>query len=157
MFVQATINAMIRLSILSLVVINLNPNLNQSHAGEIDKPVIPKGKTDSCVADSKFMRLNHMDLLTHDRDKTVREGDRSIKYSLKECIACHAVEGEDGINVTASSPQHFCRVCHDYAAVSIDCFQCHASRPEQKKTAKLNDLKELHQALKLVSTKEKVE
>jgi hypothetical protein len=32
--------------------------------------------------------------------------------------------------VTVSSPQHFCRSCHDYAAVKVDCFECHASRPE---------------------------
>jgi hypothetical protein len=76
------------------------------------------------------MRRNHMDMLKHQRDETMIEGLRGEQYSLKECIACHVVFGPDSIPVTVSSPQHFCRSCHDYAAVSIDCFQCHASRPD---------------------------
>jgi len=93
-------------------------------------PVIPMGQGDSCVEDTDFMRRNHMDLLEHQRDETMKEGIRGKPYSLKECLSCHAVNGPDAIPVTVSSPQHFCRSCHDYAAVSIDCFQCHASRPE---------------------------
>jgi len=93
-------------------------------------PVIPMGQGDSCVEDTDFMRRNHMDLLKHQRDETMKEGIRGKPYSLKECLSCHAVDGPDAIPVTVSSPQHFCRSCHDYAAVSIDCFQCHASRPE---------------------------
>jgi predicted CXXCH cytochrome family protein len=93
-------------------------------------PVVPMGQGDSCVEDTDFMRRNHMDLLKHQRDETMKEGIRGKPYSLKECLSCHAVNGPDAIPVTVSSPQHFCRSCHDYAAVSIDCFQCHASRPE---------------------------
>jgi len=92
-------------------------------------PVIPMGQGDSCVEDTDFMRRNHMDLLKHQRDETMLKGVRSRQYSLKQCIDCHAVNGPDASPVTVSSPQHFCRSCHDYAAVSIDCFQCHASRP----------------------------
>ncbi len=93
-------------------------------------PVIPMGQGDSCVEDPDYMRRNHMNLLEHQRDETMLKGIRGNPYSLKECISCHAVNGPDAIPVTVSSPQHFCRSCHDYAAVSIDCFQCHASRPE---------------------------
>ena len=93
-------------------------------------PVIPMGQGDSCVEDIDFMRRNHMSLLEHQRDETMKEGIRGKPYSLKECISCHVVNGPDANPVTVSSPQHFCRSCHDYAAVSIDCFQCHASRPE---------------------------
>jgi len=93
-------------------------------------PVIPMGQGDSCVEDTDCMRRNHVDLLQHQRDETMKEGIRDKPYSLKECISCHAVNGPDAMPVTVSSPQHFCRSCHDYAAVSIDCFQCHASRPE---------------------------
>jgi len=93
-------------------------------------PVIPMGQGDNCVEDTDFMRRNHMDLLEHQRDETMKEGIRGKPYSLKECLSCHAVNGPDAMPVTVSSPQHFCRSCHDYAAVSIDCFQCHASRPE---------------------------
>jgi hypothetical protein len=93
-------------------------------------PIIPMGKGDSCVEDTDFMRRNHMDLLKHQRDETTLKGIRDEQYSLKECVTCHAVNGPDALPVSSSSPQHFCRSCHDFAAVSIDCFQCHASRPE---------------------------
>jgi hypothetical protein len=93
-------------------------------------PVIARGQGDSCVADTQFMRRNHMTMLRHQRDETMREGIRGKQYSLKECVACHAVMGPDAMPVTVASPEHFCRSCHDYAAVNIDCFGCHASRPE---------------------------
>lgn len=101
-----------------------------SASSGVPMPVIPMGLGDSCVKDTDFMRRNHMDMLKHQRDETMLKGIRVEQYSLKECISCHAVNGPDSIPVTVASPQHFCRSCHDYAAVSIDCFQCHASRPE---------------------------
>ena len=101
-----------------------------ANSGRVPMPVIPMGKGDHCVEDTDFMRRNHMNLLMHERDETVHEGIREKRHSLKECISCHAVQGPDQTPVTVSSPQHFCRSCHDYAAVKIDCFQCHASRPE---------------------------
>ena len=104
---------------------------------DLPKPEITKGRGETCVADKDFMRLNHMDMLRHDRIKTVHNGDRTVKYSLKKCISCHAIEGPKGKPLTVESPKHFCRSCHDYAAVTIDCFQCHASRPDLKKTKKL--------------------
>jgi len=97
-------------------------------------PDISKGRGDSCVEDTEFMLRNHMDLLKHQRDETMREGIRTKQYSLKECIDCHAVPDADGTAVTIASPKHFCRSCHDYAAVQIDCFQCHASRPDSETT-----------------------
>jgi len=57
-------------------------------------------------------------------------GIRSKQHSLKECVSCHAVEGPDAMAVSFESEKHFCRSCHDYAAVAIDCFECHASRPD---------------------------
>jgi len=98
-------------------------------------PQPAKGKGDKCVAPTDWMRRYHMTALTHKRDETVHEGIRTKKFSLKACIDCHAVNGDDGKPVTVSDPRHFCRTCHDYAAVSVDCFQCHASRPEPGKTA----------------------
>jgi hypothetical protein len=93
-------------------------------------PVISRGQGENCVADTDFMRRNHMTMLRHQRDETMREGIRGNQYSLRDCVTCHAVLGPDAMPVTVASPQHFCRSCHDYAAVNIDCFQCHASRPE---------------------------
>ena len=108
---------------------------DESVTGGIPLPVIPMGQGESCVEDTDFMRRNHMDLLKHQRDETMLKGLRDEQHSLKECISCHAVKGPDAVPVTFSSSQHFCRSCHDFAAVSIDCFQCHASRPETEQTA----------------------
>jgi hypothetical protein len=92
-------------------------------------PDIPKGKGDHCVEDTEFMRANHMKLLYHQRDETMHRGIRTKKHSLKECINCHVVKDANNQPVSVASPKHFCRVCHDYAAVKIDCFECHASKP----------------------------
>ena len=102
---------------------------NESGDKGVPLPVIPRGQGDNCVDDTQFMRRNHMTMLRHQRDETMREGIRGNQYSLKECVACHAVMGPDAMPVTVASPEHFCRSCHDYAAVNIDCFGCHASRP----------------------------
>jgi predicted CXXCH cytochrome family protein len=98
-------------------------------------PEIPRAMGENCVEDTDFMRRNHMDMLKHQRDETMLKGVRTEQYSLKECLNCHVVKGVDSKPVTSASPQHFCRSCHDYAAVSIDCFQCHASRPESGTSA----------------------
>ena len=95
-------------------------------------PVIPRGQGENCVEAIQLMRRDHMTLLQHQRVQTTREGIRSKQHSLKGCINCHAVMGADAMPVSAASPQHFCRACHDYAAVSIDCFECHSSRPESE-------------------------
>ena len=92
------------------------------------KPVIEKAvKGDQCVEPTEYMRRNHMKLLTHQRDETVHEGVRTKKYSLKECINCHASQ-QTG-SVTAAK-DNFCVSCHSYAAVKIDCFDCHSSKPQ---------------------------
>jgi hypothetical protein len=100
-------------------------------------PVVPKANSGPCVRDDhEFMRRNHMDLLKHQRDETMHKGMRGKSAdSLKKCVSCHAVKNDAGNFVGIESPKHFCRVCHDYAAVRIDCFQCHASTPDEKKSA----------------------
>jgi predicted CXXCH cytochrome family protein len=98
-------------------------------------PKPPRGRGEKCVADTAWMRRNHMTALIHHRQDAVHEGIRTKRFSLTGCVDCHAVKGADGKPVTFASPKHFCRVCHDYAAVSIDCFECHASTPEPKAAA----------------------
>jgi predicted CXXCH cytochrome family protein len=93
-------------------------------------PKLPRGQGEQCVAETDWMRRNHMTVLMHQRDKTVHDGIRTKRFSLKGCVECHAVRGADNKPVTIASPKHFCRACHDYTAVRMDCFECHASRPE---------------------------
>jgi len=94
-------------------------------------PIIPKAVTGPEHAEgNSYWRINHMNLLLHDRDQTMRFGDREVKASLKECVTCHAVDGAEGTPVSVQSDKHFCRVCHDYAYVKVDCFSCHNSKPD---------------------------
>ena len=87
---------------------------------------------DKCDNDPQWMRRWHMKILSHKRDETMRQGIRTDKYSLKRCITCHAVKNDAGKYITVKDKRHFCRSCHDYAAVRMDCFSCHASRPGDK-------------------------
>jgi len=97
-----------------------------------EPPQPAKGRGDKCVMPTDWMRRNHMKGLIHHRREAVHEGIRTPTFDLNGCIDCHQVKGDDGKPVKISSPKHFCRTCHDYAGVRLDCFECHASRPEQK-------------------------
>ena len=101
---------------------------SQSKSGGAPKPVIQKAvKGEQCVEPTPYMRRNHMDVLDGHRDKTVLEGIRTKKYSLKECINCHASETTGSV---AASKDDFCVSCHSYASVKIDCFECHSTKPQ---------------------------
>jgi hypothetical protein len=101
----------------------------EKQAGRVAVPVIKIEKGEACVAPTGEMRRDHMKMLLHQRDRTLRQGIRETRFSLKNCVDCHAsretgsVLGKDG----------FCSSCHQYAAVSMDCFECHT--PLQQKRA----------------------
>jgi hypothetical protein len=88
--------------------------------------------TESCVAPTDDMRRNHMEYLKHERDETVREGVRGGKFSIAECVSCHAGKDESGKYVPVNAEHQFCDSCHNYAAVKPTCFQCHRKVPEEK-------------------------
>jgi hypothetical protein len=99
-------------------------------------PVVPEARdrvseTQGCVEPTDDMRRNHMEYILHQRDQTVHQGIRTRQYSLEECINCHVSDEPDGPRY--DSKEHFCNSCHSYAAVSIDCFQCHRDRPESSR------------------------
>lgn len=96
-------------------------------SGRTPLPVIERATPGTrCVADPATMRRSHMDLLKHQRDDTVHGGIRGAKFSLKACVACHASRETHSV---AAAKTDFCVSCHSYAAVKIDCFECHTSRP----------------------------
>jgi hypothetical protein len=95
---------------------NLGPRIEKARQGE------------RCVEDTATMRRNHMRFLEHQRDATVHGGIRGAKHSLKGCIECHAGAQSGSVARTAGD---FCASCHIYAAVKVDCFECHSSRPQQ--------------------------
>ncbi len=86
----------------------------------------PTNGTTECVEPEDEMKKNHMNYLLHQRDETMHEGVRTKKYSLKECINCHVPKDS---TVRYGDDKHFCSSCHNFAAVSIDCFQCHMDKP----------------------------
>lgn len=113
-----------------LVLLFLMATLTAPALADSLAPVIPKAKGEQCVAETDFMRRNHMKVLLHQRDKSVFKGERSKRFSLQGCVECHAVPGPTAQPVTYKDPKHFCRSCHEFIAVKIDCFECHASRPD---------------------------
>ncbi|HKB60121.1 MAG TPA: hypothetical protein VKC56_08775 [Gallionellaceae bacterium] len=90
-------------------------------------PKLDIGKGGHCVRDPKFMRANHMYLILHQRDLVVRQGIRGSKYELTNCVDCHASKVNNSV---LGTNQNFCQGCHVYAAVKIDCFECHSSKPQ---------------------------
>jgi len=97
--------------------------------GAVPTPWIDPARGGKCPESPAFMRRNHMDLLKHQRNETLRVGDRRGAYSLKDCIACHASQNTNSV---AANNSNFCQSCHAYAAVRIDCFECHATQPQVK-------------------------
>jgi predicted CXXCH cytochrome family protein len=94
--------------------------------GRTPKPVVEAAKAGTlCVAPPDVMRRNHMDFLKHQRDDTVHGGIRGAKFSLKGCIDCHASQKTQSV---AKDESNFCVSCHSYAAVKIDCFECHTPK-----------------------------
>ena len=106
-------------------------------------PQVPEAVGSPHPEGNEFWRKNHMDLLRHDRDLTLRLGDRTVDASLKSCLVCHAVTGPDAAPVPAGDAGGFCAVCHAYAAVRIDCFTCHKATPDEDGLDVLNQARVL--------------
>jgi len=94
-------------------------------------PQFPKGRGDECVERLDVIRPDHPHFLSDQRDKTMHEGIRTKEHSLKSCIECHASKDAEGNWIPVNAPGQFCESCHRFAAVSIDCFECHATKPEK--------------------------
>ena len=104
----------------------------------------PEGEGVKCVHPEEEMRRNHMNYILHQRDETMHQGIRTEMYSLAVCIDCHVEPDEDGKIARHDEKEHFCNACHEYASVQIDCFECHADRPQKhiKRSNKKQDLRE---------------
>jgi hypothetical protein len=125
-------NAMIKSGLLTLLAVAVLWVPALAGAGDSLLPAVPEAQrrvseTQGCVEPTADMRRNHMKYILHQRDETMHEGIRTKQHSLEECINCHVSGAPDAPR--ASSEQHFCNSCHTYAAVNIDCFECHADRP----------------------------
>ena len=83
-----------------------------------------------CIESKEFMRTKHMQLLNDWRDWALRDGQRmyvnskgkEFEMSLqKTCMKCHTNKAE------------FCDKCHNDAAVSPYCWDCHIQPEGLKK------------------------
>jgi hypothetical protein len=81
----------------------------------------------TCVMSTEYMRANHMQVLDLWRHSVVRNAERTFvntegkAYTMSlsnTCLDCH------------SNKADFCDKCHDYAAVSPYCWDCHIDNPK---------------------------
>ena len=97
--------------------------------GRTARPVIEIANPGKCVAPVEEMRRNHMEMLKHQRDRTMRSGIRGEPASLNACIECHASKKTGSV---LGSGENFCQGCHSYVAVKLDCFECHQPKAKFK-------------------------
>ena len=107
--------------------------LSTSVLAETPFPTVhePSDESLKCIQPEDEMRRNHMNYILHERDETMHEGVRNEPGSLAACIDCHVEPNSKGEIAGIDSKEHFCNACHQYASVQIDCFQCHADRPQK--------------------------
>lgn len=94
---------------------------------------------DRCVEPTRAMRRYHMEYIRHQRDTTVYDGIRHTKYSLSGCVDCHASHDGRGTPVPVSHKGQFCNSCHETAAVTLNCFDCHATVPDGESWNQVSD------------------
>lgn len=106
---------------LGLVLLPLWWNLATGAEVRAPELVLPQGEP-GCVLPTVEMRASHMELLNTWRDLAVRQGDRVMttwdgrKYTRSltgTCLGCH------------TDKTSFCDRCHNYAAVTPYCWDCH--------------------------------
>jgi predicted CXXCH cytochrome family protein len=120
------------IAILAGMLLGLMSVLGSVQAGEAVEGSAKADKLDECVAPTQDMRRNHFEMIKHQRDLTVHQGIRKTDDSLAGCVDCHAQKDAAGAAVAVNSEGQFCAGCHEYAAVSIDCFSCHTAVPGGK-------------------------
>jgi len=95
---------------------------------DLNTPAIQQlaAKDKQCVLPTAQMRATHMQLLIDWRDQVVRTGSRvwvspsgkKFEASLSNtCLGCHTNKAE------------FCDQCHNYIAVTPNCWGCHLEKP----------------------------
>jgi hypothetical protein len=117
------------------------PAVLAGEGGRTPKPDIPKAQRSAvpgamqCVEPRQVMREQHFSFILHQRDATMHQGIRGAKHSLADCVGCHVQKDAQGKPLPVNAPGQFCSSCHSYAAVKIDCFECHRTTPMPDKPA----------------------
>lgn len=94
---------------------------------------------EQCVEPTELMRRRHMELIRHQRDATVYGGIRATEHSLARCVTCHASYDADQQPISIVAKGQFCQTCHAFAAVQLNCFQCHSNVPQAERQMVAND------------------
>ncbi|VAX19075.1 hypothetical protein MNBD_NITROSPINAE02-1308 [hydrothermal vent metagenome] len=105
-------NSGIIASVLFLIILAF-PLYYNVFAGAPPAPEIKVDKPGKCIAETSWMRSNHMKMLMHTRDNVVREGFRETNHGIQGCRSCHEKRSE------------FCDKCHEYIGVQPECWNCH--------------------------------
>jgi hypothetical protein len=115
-------------AVTALIAVSSAPTL-AGDGGRTAKPVIEIANPGKCVAPADEMRRNHMEMLKHQRDRTMRAGIRGEPASLNACIECHASKTTGSV---LGGRENFCESCHSYVAVKLDCWDCHQPKARFK-------------------------
>ncbi|MBK9020244.1 MAG: Hdr-like menaquinol oxidoreductase cytochrome c subunit [Sulfuritalea sp.] len=117
----------------ALIAVSPAPTL-AGEGGRTAKPLVEIANPGKCVAPAEEMRRNHMEMLKHQRDRTLRQGIRGEPASLNACIECHASKATGSVLGAAEGGKgrNFCESCHSYVAVKLDCFECHQPKAKFK-------------------------
>ncbi len=96
-------------------------NAASGKIGYIPKPKAPEDKKE-CIEPKLLITVNHKTLLEDWRTEVVRNGMKTYRASdgktytmslTKTCMNCHKDRAD------------FCDQCHNYAGVSLKCWDCH--------------------------------
>jgi hypothetical protein len=122
-----------RFLLISAAMVAVLPAPTFAHKGEAhpQRTPVPNMVTEGdgkCIAPPEEMRRNHMEMLKHQRDRTLRQGIRGEPASLNACIECHASKKTGSV----LGKGDFCESCHAYAAVKLDCWDCHQPKAKFK-------------------------
>ncbi len=142
---QLNLNMLKAMSLLAALMVALLLATSASNAEEKSRasgPLIElPTQADKCIRPTEFMRRNHMQLLNHKRDQTMRQGVRTQDASLQGCVDCHSKKDDKGVSLPVNGPDQFCSTCHEYVAVKLDCFECHRTTPDvSDSTAQIPDI-----------------
>jgi predicted CXXCH cytochrome family protein len=91
-----------------------------------------EGKTQEIHPSLQEIRMMHPEFLYHKRDKTLRQGVRSKRNSLKACVNCHSATDTQGEYIPINQQGQFCSTCHQKVGTSLDCFSCHRTTPKEE-------------------------
>ena len=117
--------------LLLLLAVSLAPTFSQAEGPVPARTPVPSISIENpgkCVAPAEEMRRNHMEMLKHQRDRTMHQGIRGEPVTLNGCIECHASKKTGSV----LGEGNFCQSCHAYAAVKLDCFDCHQPKAHFK-------------------------